>query len=308
MEEVIETEEQAPSEEQATPQWTPPTYANEDEWRKAARDFALNEEIEIGGRKAPRREFERTLPQFTGLNAKHQQVVASEKELRSALENVVQGLRSPQGFQAIAAEIGVDPYELAQQLVMQRQQWQSMTPEQRELAELRQRQAQWEHEQKARQEAEQNQRQEAENEAIRDYYLDVFDRGFEKIGWYPNDNQVRHAVAYASAIAEQALTEGRTMTDVQIAQQVRAAMAPNSDVRGELAKMTPKDRAALLSDEDRAYLRQMDLEASKRPQTTRANQPRNQATGQFAKPEGDGPIVASNFRDFQKQMQARRGR
>lgn len=287
----------------ATPAWAAP--ATREDFEKQAEEFALSrkETRTINGKQVTRSRAEwlRQNQQFEGLNAKHQQVT-------QAAERLVNGYKDPQQFRAIAAELGLSPREFAQKILEEEHRLESMTPEQRELAQLRSQREEWQRQQEEREEKEQEQKEEQEIERHKSELLDIFDRSFQAIGWDPPDHLVHFAVSRMASLYDYARTNGIQVSYQKLAEKVRDEL--NFDVKTEWSRMPREKRLELLDEEDRKALRERDLASFGRPgvQHPAQTQPRT-ADGKFT-PTGTGekPVIVGSFAEFQRAKAAVLGR
>lgn len=126
----------------------------------------------------------------------------NSKHLESEMEQFLSSLRDKQHLEKVLAELGHDPAQLAEDILTREMEKMQLSPEQRELEELRQKFEQIEAEKVAAEEA----RQQAEMERMKNEYAVNFEKdlmGAMDVGGLPNDPYIINEMANMMQVAIQ---------------------------------------------------------------------------------------------------------
>lgn len=171
------------------------------------------------------------------------------KALKHEAVELVKGLRTPEGLVATLKRIGVDAYELADRLVVERYEFEQMTPEQRAQAQYQRERAEWERQkaQSAQQQAQQQQA--AQAQAFQTQFIAQATSTMDRLAVPANPALRSEIIARAAAQFRADIAGGYETTPMAAVQEAWTDYQTRLD---EHARALPVDRR--VSDEERAQL------------------------------------------------------
>ena len=203
------------------------------------------------------------------------------KQAQQAAVQVVRDMTTPQGFVERCRQMQVDPYDLAAEIVLQGADWERMTPDQKELHQLRQSQAKVEQDRKRAEQQQAQQTTEAETRQHQARFLEQMTSSMDRLGM-PADSGLRSEIVSRAAGIMRADREMGYETPVS-----EAVQEAWHDYRGRLTqhaqaipveqRLTEAERASLA--QKAAQERVRVAQSAPRPQT----QPRDDS-GKFIPP------------------------
>lgn len=191
------------------------------------------------------------------------------KQAQQAAIQVVRDMTTPQGFVERCRQMQVDPYDLAAEIVLQGADWERMSPEQRELHQLRQEQQRYQTERKRAEEQQKAQATEAETRQHQARFLEQMASAMDRLSLPADDGLRSEIISRAAGIMRADRDMGY---DTPVSEAVQEAW---SDYRGRLTqhaqaipveqRLTEAERASLA--QKAAQERVRVAQTAPRPQT-----------------------------------------
>lgn len=196
-------------------------------------------------------------------------------------ESLVRQALSPQGFVEFARKAGVDPYEIAESIVLERYNYERMSPQEREMHDYKREREQWERQRQAQQQSAEQQKQQAEAQAFQQRFLETTVATMDRLK-VPGDPGLRNElIGRAAAIFRADLQAGYENTPQQA---MHDAWTEYQERLSQHAKALPIDRR--LSEEERQRIAATNAQervrvAQAAPKVV-AHTVRDENTGKFA--------------------------
>lgn len=214
---------------------------------------------------------------------KFRQAKEYEKDMNMKLMNVnnllAEAKENPAAF--IKDFLGVDPTAWAEDLLIKKLEYESLSPEQRELQRLKHQEQQWK-EHQSKQEAAQKQ---AEQEALQKQYAEEVDvqmaEALTEMGYGEDSPAPKHIVARVAEEMLAALNRGQQLTAKQAAQRVKQDY--NESLKQLVETLDPKD----LSPEFLKKIRQQQVTEAKQKAKVRPDYVPNRQTEKAPIQEND---------------------
>jgi hypothetical protein len=172
------------------------------------------------------------------------------KNMRAAAETIVRNMFTPNGFIQTCKEAGADPYQIAEDIVLERYNYERMTPEQKRMHDFERERGAWEAQRQAEAERAEAQRTEQQAAAFQARFLDESSATMDRLR-VPADPELRNEIIGRAAQFYRADIQAG-YSGVSIRESVESAWSSYQERLSKHARALPVETR--ISDEERAAM------------------------------------------------------
>lgn len=170
--------------------------------------------------------------------------------IEKAAQTIVRNMFTPQGFIQTCKEAGTDPYQIAEDIVLERYNYERMTPEQRRMHDFERERSAFEQQRQAEQERAEAQRTEQQAAAFQARFLDESSATMDRLR-VPADPELRNEIIGRAAQFYRADIQAG-YSGVSIRESVESAWSSYQERLSKHARALPVETR--ISDEERAAM------------------------------------------------------